>query len=66
MSIYWRPRPLPNSPALFYTPALPSGTLGILSTLPAHPEEYIGKLICPGTTAKPVFFGWWASAAVDV
>ena len=38
MSIYWRPRPLPNSPARLYSPALPSGTHGRATTLPARPR----------------------------
>ena len=40
-SIYW----CPNSPALLYTPALPSGSLSISATLPTHPKDHIGKLI---------------------
>jgi hypothetical protein len=35
------PLPLLNSPALLHAPALPSGTLGISTTLPAHPKNPI-------------------------
>ena len=66
ISIYWCPLPLPSSPAILHTPALPSGTLGISTTLPAHPKDHIGKLIQSGTMAKPLFFGWWASPSVDI
>jgi hypothetical protein len=34
ISIYWCPLPLPSSPALLHTPALPSGTLSISTTYP--------------------------------
>jgi hypothetical protein len=39
---------------------------GISTTLPAYPKDHIGKLIYPGTMAKPFFFGWWATTGIDV
>ena len=39
-SIYWCPLPLLNLP---HTPALPSGTLGIPTTLPAHLKDEISN-----------------------
>ena len=40
-SIYLCPQPLPNSPALLYTPALSSGTLGKPTILPAYPKSLL-------------------------
>jgi len=40
-SIYLCPQPLPNSPAILYAPALPSGTLGKSTTLPAQIKDPI-------------------------
>ena len=39
--VYWCPLSLPNSPAQPHTPALPSSTLGISNTIPAHPGDPI-------------------------
>jgi len=36
----WEPKVL-NTPALLHTPALPSGTLSISTTLPTHPKNPI-------------------------
>ena len=49
ISIYWCPQPLPNSPALLHTPALPSGTLSRLPNLPTDPKDPLVILTSPGT-----------------
>ena len=64
--VCWRPQPLPNHPALLYTPTLPSGILGKSTIIPAHPKLI---LTTPGSMAGPYFspfFGWWATTGIDV
>jgi len=68
-SIYCRPQPLPNSPALLHTPALPSGTLSRSPNLPAHLKDPLVILTSPGTHGSipiPTFFGWWGIPGVDL
>jgi len=54
--IYWRPQPLPNHPALLYTPALPSGTLGKSTIIPAHPKNPITNPNHPRLHGRTLFF----------
>ena len=54
--IYWCPQPPSNSPTLLYTPALPSGTLGISSTLPAHPKDSITNPNQPQHHGNTLFY----------
>jgi len=65
MYIYWFPRPLPDGPALLYNPALPSGTLGISTILPAYPKDPITNPNQPRLHGNTLFFGWWAVTTVD-
>ena len=57
------PNPPPNSPTLLHTPALPSGTLGIPTTLPAHPKDEISNPTPPQHPSKHpvllVFLAGW-------
>ena len=41
--LYLLVSPTPSSPTLLHTPALLSSTLGISTTLSAHPKDYIGN-----------------------
>jgi hypothetical protein len=45
ISIYWCLLPLPSSPALLHTPALPSGTLGLSIIIPATLRTILVSLI---------------------
>ena len=47
-------------------PAIPSGTLGKPTILPAYPGSLLLILTSPGTTAVLGFFGWWGIPAVDL
>ena len=46
----------PTAPPYLFHPALPSGTLGILITLPAHLKDPIGKHNQPRHHGKTLFF----------
>jgi len=46
----------PNSPALLHIPALPSGTLGKSTTLPAHPKNPITNPNHPRLHGWTLFF----------
>ena len=59
ISIYQCPQPPPNSPALLYTPALPSGTLGISFILPAHPKDPITNPNQPWHHGDTLFYSFF-------
>jgi len=50
------PNPLHNSPTLLHIPALPSGTLGKSTTLPAHPKNRITDPKHPRLHGRTLFF----------
>jgi len=54
--IYCHPQPLLNSPALLHIPALPSGTLGKSTILPAHLKIRISDPNHPRLHGRTLFF----------
>jgi hypothetical protein len=49
----------PSSPAAPSYPALPSGSLGISSILPAHPKNVLVIQMSPGTHGSMVVFAFF-------
>ena len=47
-------------------PALPSGTLGKPTTLPAYPKDHITNSNQPQHNGRALFFGWWEIPGVDL
>jgi hypothetical protein len=61
--VYWCPQPAQQSHPIIH-PALPSGTLGMLITLPAESKNPITNLKQPRHNGNVPFFGWWGMLGV--